>query len=130
MIFWGPLPGISAEYLKIDLLYFCILVTIQNFGAGFTIVSSFSRIQEASIQLKFVQDIKTYLFLSSLWSSFFFLSDFSGYTFGGILIDYIGLRMTTAVLLTLNILTFFVDIYDFVTFNQQNVEYSTLSDDE
>ena len=129
MIFYGPLPGLSTEYLQIDLAYYCIVALVSSSGFGFTVVSSFSRIQEASIQMNYVQDIKTHLFLNSLWTSFFFLANFCGSTFGGILIDYIGMRLTTAIFLTFNILTLIMDIYDYISFTK-NIEYSALNCDE
>ena len=42
--------------------------------------------------------------LSSLWTSSFFMANFTGSTIGGILISTFGIRWTTAVLLAFEIL--------------------------
>ena len=108
-------------------LYFCILVCIVNGGFAFGVISSFSRMQEASIDMDYVQDINTFLFLSSLWSAFFFASDFYGYTFAGIYVDFFGIHNASAIFLAGIVFDLIINVFDYVSYRNGWTGYYSLT---
>ena len=70
-------------------------MAIAAAGNAFSMVSTYGRAHKAAIKLGFKDDIDTYLLISSVWSSSFFLGNFVGPTLAGFTIEYYGFRKTT-----------------------------------
>ena len=126
LIFYGPISGIPVNFINMNWLYFCFLITLADIGLAFGVVSSFSRIQEASIDMNYVQDINTFLFLSSLWSTFFFSSNFHGYTFAGIYVDFFGLRNASAIFFTFVAIDLIMNVFDFISYIKDRTGYNSI----
>ena len=116
LVFYGPVSGIPVNFMNMNWLYFSVLMTIANIGFALGVVSSFSRMQEASIDMDYIQDINTFLFLSSLWSAFFFASDFYGYTFAGIYVDFFGIHNASAIFLAGIVFDLIINVFDYVSY--------------
>merc|ERR1712136_676024 len=94
-LFLGPVTFINLP-LSVDLIYG--MNTLAGLGMGFVVVSTFSRSQAAVLSQGFRDDFHTYLLMSGMWTSSFYLGNFVGPTLGGVLVDYYGFRTTCVVM--------------------------------
>lgn len=95
-VFLGPFPIFKT--LKSTWRSITIATAFAALGYGPISVSTFGRAQRAAKKLGYEQDIATYLMISGLWSAAWYSSCFLGPTLAGILVDNLGFRQTTVIL--------------------------------
>lgn len=88
----GPVPFIDLEP-TVPLIQGSI--GIAGFGYALVMVSTFGRTQAAALEKGFKDDIETYILISGIWSTSFYLGKFLGPTLAGISVDKYGFRTTT-----------------------------------
>lgn len=91
-------------------------MALSGFGYALVMVSTFTRSQAGALKHGFEDDIDTYLLISGLWSTAFYLGNFIGPTLGGIFTDIYGYRTTTVGFFVLYCLALVVDFFE-LTYN-------------
>ena len=120
-VFYGPLPGLNFPAdISTNWDEVCVVLVLGILAVACGVVSSYARIQEASMKLGYVQNIDTYLLLSSMWSAIFFLANFTGSTIPGMLIEKFGIRMTTLMMIGFYFLGLFIDIYCYFKYERRS----------
>ena len=88
-IFLGPLPPINITPTWGSISTATAFVAM---GYGAVMVSTFGRAQGAALRMGYAQDLETYLLISGMWSTSFYLGNFLGPTIAGFLVDAYGFR--------------------------------------
>ena len=107
-IFLGPLPTI--EIILPSWQSITLSTAFVALGYGAVMVSTFGRAQGAALRMGFAQDIETYLLISGMWSTSFYLGNFLGPTIAGFLVDAYGFRSASVVFFSLFVIITFVDL--------------------
>ena len=110
-IFIGPLPFVQMKSTwEITVISFGVLY----FGNGLTTISSLIRAKKATKLLNFEQDLKTYMALSCMWTSFYYSGSFFGCVLGGIFVQYYGFRQTTLIFFVTKIVMIVLDFIGYI----------------
>ena len=88
----GPLPGLAITPTPNLMLFLAAMI---GFSYPQIMVSTFARAFQSALRAGYADSIGTYLAISGMWSTSFYLGDFIGMTGGGILVTYVGYRYMT-----------------------------------
>ena len=111
-IFLGPLP--SLKLITPSWQSITIATAFVALGYGAVMVSTFARANGAALRMGFSQDIETYLLISGMWQTSFYLGNFLGPTIAGVLVDAYGFRSATIVFFSFFVLIIAVDLAELV----------------
>ncbi|CAN7998780.1 unnamed protein product [Ixodes hexagonus] len=96
LLLLGPAPFLPMPN---SLLSVCIALALFGFGSGGTIVCSFAGSFRDTLERGFPDNVSTYGLVSSVFTSSHSIGAFVGPSLGGYLLDTVGYRTGTAVLL-------------------------------
>ncbi len=109
-IFLGPLPSVTIVVPSWQSI--TITTAFVALGYGAVMVSTFGRAQGAAMRMGFSADIDTYLLISGMWSTSFYLGNFLGPTIAGVLVGSYGFRTASVVFFAFFVAIVAVDLVE------------------
>lgn len=117
----GPAPFINLPF---SLLLVMIANILLGVGNSAQVMATFSGVYREAIACGFPKTLATYGLVGGIWNSCFSIGCFIGFSVGGILLDVIGFRWASMVLVTLQAIAIFL-IFLFICYRvkKYNVDY-------
>ena len=75
-------------------------------------VSTFARAHQAALKKGYQDDLNTYIIISGMWTTSFYLGNFVGPTTAGFLVESLGFRVTTMAFFAIYLAMAVVDAVD------------------
>ncbi|XP_059481311.1 MFS-type transporter SLC18B1-like [Neocloeon triangulifer] len=103
----GPAP-----FFPINTILWMVIIglLIHGTGIGLLLVSAFIDALHSATKNGFPDDISTYAIVSGLWASAFALGAFIGPSIGGVMLDFVGFRWGSLVIVSIHIISFFAHL--------------------
>lgn len=101
----GPAPFINLQF---NLLLIMIANILLGVGNGAQVMATFSGVYQEAVACGFPKNLATYGLIGGIWNSCFSIGCFIGFSVGGILLDVIGFRWASMVLVVLQAIAIFL----------------------
>ncbi|CAB3368781.1 Hypothetical predicted protein [Cloeon dipterum] len=122
----GPSP-----FFAMDTVLWMVIIglMIHGTGIGFSLVTAFIGALQSAVKNGFSNDISTYAMVSGLWASAFALGAFVGPSIGGVMLDLVGFRWGTLVVIGTHALSFIAHII-FIQTESPRPKYTEIGTDD